>query len=653
MAMTCAVLVTSAIVFSQKIVSGGTFPALVSSGPQSQGQGGPTDWEHFGNDVNGDRYSPLTQINTANVGDLKLAWTFRTHDIAPGYFFESTPLEVKGVLYACSPSGQVFALNAATGALKWHFNAKGDVKNLPNSVCRGVTYAVVYSVSDVCSARIYVATMDGKLWSLDAQTGRPCEDFGVRGAVDLLAQIGPFPRGDYTVTSAPTVAGDNLLVGARVEDNINLDMPSGVVRAYNLKSGQLAWAWDVGRPDMTGAPPKGETYTRSTPNVWAPMAYDAKLGLVYMPTGIAAVDLWGQRRRPFDEKFGSSLVAVDANTGKTRWSVQIVHHDVWDYDINSQPVLVDLPTATGIQPAVVVSTKLGYIYILNRETGKPILPIMEEAVPTQSNDGEKLSPTQPRSPLEVNPGPDHIREADMWGLTPVDQLYCRIEYRKARYEGRFTPPGAGSTIVFPGPFGGIEWGGVSIDPVRKILIANATAMPFIIDMVRAPLSDTTGTGLYKGMRNMIGTGWAETYGPFMSPIAVPCLAPPWGKLYAIDLNTMKVVWSRLVGTGRDSGPFGMRFGPPVIIGTPQAGGSVITRGGLIFAGATLDDYLHAYDVRSGAELWRGRLPAGGQATPMTYGIAGKQYVVISAGGHGALGTKPGDSIVAYALKTTG
>jgi quinoprotein glucose dehydrogenase len=305
-----------------------------------------------------------------------------------------------------------------------------------------------------------------------------------------------------------------------------------------------------------------------------------------------------------------------------------------------------------VQPAVVVGTKQGNLFVLNRLTGAPIVPVSEKPAPGPSHIGEPLSASQPQSALAVNPGPPRLTEEQMWGITPIDQMWCRIQFRRARYEGPYTPPGTDrASLVYPGMFGGIEWGGVTVDPSRRILIANPTAMPFIVRML-AVTHSSGGDKLPVGFTEMKGTGYAVSYFGFLSPLHIPCLQPPWGKLYAIDLNTDTVLWERPVGTARDSGPLGVGTQLPLLIGTPQVGGTVATRGGLIFAAATLDRYFRAYDVRTGRELWKARLPAGGQATPMTYQANGRQFVVIAAGGHAVLGTKVGDYLLAFALPST-
>ena len=346
-----------------------------------------------------------------------------------------------------------------------------------------------------------------------------------------------------------------------------------------------------------------------------------------------------------------------------RWSVQTVHHDLWDNDLPAQPVLVDVPTASGPVPAVIQGTKQGDIFILDRRSGTPIVPVTEHAVPTFSNIGERLSPTQPASALSVKPTASPLTEAMMWGTTPIDQMWCRIQFRSARYEGPYTPPDRLRTVIeYPSMFGGIEWGGITVDPERNILITNANAMPFLIRMrqVSATADSTIASvplpaehvSVPTGFSVIKGTGYALSYGAFMSPLGIPCTQPPWGKLYAIDLRTHKILWERPVGTARDSGPLGIASHLPLLIGTPQVGGSIVTRGGLIFVGATADNYLRAYDVGSGKNLWSARLPAGGQATPMTYlGRDGKQYVLIAAGGSSDFGTGSSDGFIAYRLKS--
>lgn len=628
-----------------------------------------TDWPGYGGDADNAHFTAARQVTPDNVAGLKVAWTYHmgTADLArqPGakYSFQATPLKIGDTLYLCAPNSAVVALNAETGAPRWRFDPQVDTRG-GGFVCRGVSYADT-GRSGVCARRIIAPTVDARLMALDAETGRLCADFGTGGFVSLLDGIGATRPGFAYTTSPGVVIGNRIVVGGQVADAKSVDVPSGVIRAYDVVTGELAWAWDMGRPDRTGAPGPGETYTRGTPNAWAPLAADPALGLVFVPTGNPSPDFFGGLRRPFDETYGSAIVALDAATGRPRWTFQTVHHDLWDADLPAQPVLIDWPTPKGKVPALVQATKTGNVYVLDRRTGKPVVPVQEHPAPQGPVAGDRLSPTQPRSALNLIP--PRLREADMWGLTPIDQMACRIAFRQARYDGPYTPPGLRTTINYPGAMGLFEWGGLAIDPAQGIAIANTIRMPILFRLVpradapesaRAlPAPGAAAKSTLSPMEELSwnpqeGTPYAVHAAPFFGPLFMPCQQPPWGELVAMRLADGKMLWRRPNGTGYDSGPMGIASRLPIPIGVPSLGGAVVTGGGLVFTGSTLDRFMRAYDVASGKELWRARLPAGGQATPMSYATAsGRQFIVIAAGGHSYMGSKTGDSVIAYALPT--
>jgi quinoprotein glucose dehydrogenase len=422
-------------------------------------------------------------------------------------------------------------------------------------------------------------------------------------------------------------------------------MPSGVVRAYDAKTGKLVWNFDPGNPNSTAPIGPGQHYSASSPNSWSTSAADEKLGLIYVPFGMGAVDQWGGNRPPTTEKFASSIVALDAASGKVRWVFQTVHHDLWDMDVPAQPALVDLPIpGKGMVPALVQSTKTGNIFILDRRTGQPVIPVEERPVPQGAAPGDWTSKTQPFSLASFMPQA-RVQGKDMWGATMLDQLMCRVEFQGMHYDGPFTPPTLKATLVFPGNFGVMDWGGMAIDPVRKIAFAHPNYMAFV-DKLTENRPEWPKRETNRGLNPNKGAPFAAYLNPFLSKLGLPCQAPPWGYVAGMDLTTGKVVWEHKNGTIRDTSPVPL----PIKMGVPTLGGPIVTGGGVAFLSSTLDNYVRAYDELTGRQLWQARLPAGGQATPMTYqGADGRQYVVVVAGGHGTLGTDQGDSVIAYAL----
>nr|WP_047165818.1 membrane-bound PQQ-dependent dehydrogenase, glucose/quinate/shikimate family [Sphingomonas sp. Y57] len=621
------------------------------------------DWTAYGRTNEGRRFAPFNQIDRRNVGSLKVAWIARTGDIPTGSAAdENTPLQVANRLFTCSPHNIVHALDADSGKILWTYNPRVDAPYWQR--CRSVAFHQVPGAK-VCAGRIVIATMDARLIEIDTETGKPCSDFGKGGTVDLRDGIGEVKPGYYIMTSAPTVAKGLIIVGGAVVDSVDVDVPSGVVRAFDATTGALRWVWDLGNVrDSNTMPVKGTVFTRGTPNVWAPPSVDEARGIVFLPTGNPAADHWGGRRSKESERHTSAIVALDLATGKLRWTFQTVHHDLWDYDVPSQPTLADIPDGHGGWiPAVIQPTKRGQIFVLDRRTGIPVAPVIERPVPRGAAPGDWTSPTQPYSVGMPAIGAKRLTEADMWGATPFDQLWCRIAFRRLRYQGDFTPPGTKPSLLYPGVFGGMNWGSASIDETRNYLIVNDIRVAHKLVLVPRALADVAGPALvtrfggpakpipgHGGFLPQIGTPFAAIYLNFLSPLGIPCQAPPYGTMSAIDLKTREIVWQVPMGTLRDTGPLNVKMRLPLPMGLPTIGGPLVTGSGLIFFAGTQDFYLRAIDSATGEELWKGRLPVGAGATPMSYvsPATGKQYVVIAASGSRE-SPDTGDYVIAYAL----
>jgi membrane-bound PQQ-dependent dehydrogenase (glucose/quinate/shikimate family) len=606
-------------------------------------------WDHWGNDAGGQRHSPLTQITPDNVGRLHVAWTYRigavgdqspaptpaaeasrmlAEGMAPEGMkypaLESTPILVENRLYLCSSRNKVVALDPETGREIWAHDPQVDMRGLHLLNCRGVTYYLDAQAAEgaACRGRIITGTLDGRLIELDAATGEPCKGFGRDGALDLRAGLGRNRPGDYAISSPPVVVGDVVIVGGRIEDSFRTDMPAGVIRAFDVRTGEFAWAWNPLPPGTTDADSgdPSEPYVRATPNAWSVFSVDSERGLVYVPTGNVQVDLYGgdrggaghpERGRDY---YSSSVVALEAATGHVVWHFQTVHHDIWDYDVPSQPVLFELPQADGTKvPALVQGTKRGELFLLDRRTGAPLAEVREQAVPQGAVPGDWTAKTQPFSVgMPQFRGAD-LTETDMWGLTPLDQLWCRIEFRKLRYEGHFTPPTLTGTLQYPGNAGGFNWGSVAIDEDNLLMVVNPLVMSNRLQLYPR---DQIPEGVRVSAQ--AGTPYAMTTRPFMSPLFVPCQKPPYGTLGVVDLKTRTIVWNKPVGTTNESGPFGIGIRLSLPMGVPQSAGTLVTKGGLIFIGGTMDRYFRAFDLHTGEELWHDYLPATAQATPMSY-----------------------------------
>ena len=633
-------------------------------------QGAQKDWAFWGNTPQGTRFAALDQINRDNVKDLKVAWTFHTGDIAKSDGFgaedQNTPLQIGDTLFVCTPYNKVIAINGDTGREQWRYDSKTVASEWQR--CRGLGYFDADAASPAsrpavdlgtpapmaadCRQRLFMTTMDGRLIALDKNTGKPCSGFGKNGIVDLRVDMGSEKIAFYTPTSAPLVAGDKIIVAGRITDNHSLGEPGGVIRAFDVRTGELVWAMDPGNAAVTKRPAPGQVYTRGTPNVWSTMAYDPKLDMIYMPTGNATPDFFGGKRRPVDEAYASSIVALDGATGRVRWKFQTVHHDVWDYDIPAQPTLTDVPDGKGGKtPALVQVAKTGEIFLLNRVTGKPIADVVEKPVPAGDVPGEWYARTQPASVGMPTIGTDELHESDMWGATPIDQLMCRIMFKKMIYKGPFTPPSLkGPGLQWPGALGGMNWGSASVDPTTGYLFVNDMRLGYWTQLIPRAKVPADAGGVETGVMSQFGTPYGASHGMLMTALGVPCQKPPYGTMTAVNLATRKIAWQVPVGTLKDTGPMGIAMHLPIPVGMPSLGGSVATQSGLLFFAGTQDYYLRAFDSRSGKVLWKGRLPVGSQATPMTYVSpkTGRQYVVIVAGGARQSPLR-GDNVVAFAL----
>jgi len=635
------------------------------------------DWAHYGNTEGGSRFAALDQINRDTVNKLQVAWTYHTGDIAisdgNGAEDQLTPLQIGNKVFICTPHNNLIALDADSGKELWRNDINAQSKVWQR--CRGMAYfdatqpvvqptqpdsipvlAASVPAGAACQRRLLTNTIDARLIAVDADTGAFCADFGNNGQVDLKAGLGDVPDSYYQLSSAPLMAGTTVVVGGRVADNVQTDMPGGVIRGFDVITGAMRWAFDPGNPEDKQAPADGSTYVRSTPNSWAPMSYDPAMNTVFLPMGSSSTDLYGAERTRLNHKYGASVVALDASTGAEKWVYQTVHNDLWDFDLPMQPSLIDFTKDDGSQvPAVVIGTKAGQIYVLDRATGQPLTKVEEVPVKTADIPNEQYSKTQPRSVGMPQIGAQTLTEADMWGATPYDQLLCRIDFKKMRYDGLYTAPGTDLSLSFPGSLGGMNWGSLSTDPVNGFIFVNDMRLGLWIQMIpsankgqAAGGGEALNTGM--GAVPLKGTPYAVNKNRFLSVAGIPCQAPPYGTLTAIDMKTRQIAWQVPVGTVEDTGPLGIRMHLPLPIGLPTLGGTLSTQGGLVFIAGTQDFYLRAFDSGNGKEIWKARLPVGSQGGPMTYVSpkTGKQYVVITAGG-ARQSTDRGDYVIAYAL----
>jgi quinoprotein glucose dehydrogenase len=649
------------------------------------------DWTSYGGDAGGSRYSALDQISRANVARLAVAWRFSTGEAGPDFrtgrrtSFEATPLVIDGTMYVSTPLGRVFALDAVTGRERWRYNAGvphaasfGDFTN------RGVSYWVDRSASATtrCRARIVLATIDARLVALDARDGATCPGFGDGGIVDLRRALrnAPFEFEEYEVTSPPAVIGDMLVVGSAIADNNRTDAASGEVRGYDARTGTLRWTFDPvpqdPRDPAYGSWRGERAHRTGAANAWSVIAADTARGLVFVPTSSPSPDYFGGERLG-DNRYANSVVALRAATGAVVWSFQTVHHDLWDYDNASPPALVTVRRGGRDVAAVLQATKTGMLFVLDRETGQPIVPVEERPVPASTVPGEVASPTQPFSALPALV-PFRRDAAHVFGVDSADRAACSATIAALRHEGIFTPPSLEGTLVTPSNIGGAHWGGVAFDPTRQLAVVPVNDVAAVVQLIRRDTFD----GQYEHgweYAQMRGTPYLMRRRLLLSPAGVPCTPPPFGALVAVNVETGAVAWRVPLGTPGPLGgpvaptrPAGVGPSRPAAfaaahgaaataaqldsasgraLGSPNLGGAIVTAGGIVFIGATLDRQLRAYDIETGRELWAAPLPAGGKATPMTYAVRGRQYVAIAAGGDGDVFGK-GDEIVVFALGAT-
>ncbi|WP_426441875.1 pyrroloquinoline quinone-dependent dehydrogenase [Bradyrhizobium genosp. P] len=607
-------------------------------------------WDHWGGDSGGMRFSPLTQITPDNVGTLVRAWAFHTGDLevrAPEVMkrtkFETTPLFVEDSLIFCTPFNEVIALDPGTGAQKWRYDPKISTAQRPANryTCRGVAYWVDDHAAEgaACRSRIFTGTNDVRVIALDAKTGKPCADFGTNGEIRIDVGMKLEWPGEFQITSAPVIGNGVIVVGSSIADNSRVDAPLGAVRAYDARTGQPRWSFD---------PLVHDGVTAGHSNVWAPMSVDEERGLVFLPTTSPSPDFWGGKR-PGNNEHANSVVGLRIATGELVWAFQTVHHDVWDYDLPAQPTLARIDTGEGMRDVVIQPTKQGFVFVLDRDTGKPVWPIEERPVPQNGAPGELLSPTQP-FPTHVPPLMlQQISAADAFNPLPsFGRSACDKLLGDSRNEGLYTPPSTQGTVVYPMTGGGVNWGSAAFDPVNQILYANTSHAAHIVKLIPREEAKDFHPPPGHDFGRQQGAPFAMSRAVAMSPLGLLCNKPPWGEMVAVDLKAGKILWHSTVGTSEDLAPLGIAFH----WGSPLLSGVAITGGGLVFTGA-LDAYLRAFDAKSGRELWLGRLPVPGVANPMTYLWKGEQYVAIGAGGHSEAGTSIGDSVVAFRLPRQG
>lgn len=613
-------------------------------------------WPSYGSDPGGGHFSRAQQITRTNVHRLERAWTHRSGDFRTGIVrgvegfddgqgssasaFIGTPILVNDTLYYCTPFNRVFALDPLTGAERWVFDPKVDMSQQSLTNCRAVSsWQDKESPNGVCGHRIILGTLDARVISLDGKTGQKCPDFGVNGELDISQGLAKFAPGEYNLTSPAAILGDTMIIGSRIIDSLRKGVPAGVVRALDVRTGALKWAWNPVPPGREEKDGEGQ-FVNDTTNVWSVISVDEARNLVIVPTGNSSPDYYGGDRKGDLDYYSSSVVALDGTTGKVVWHFQTVHHDIWDFDLPAQPTLVDVTIDGKTRPAVVQVTKMGLTFVLDRETGKPLFPVEERPVPqTGAVEGEYLSPTQP---FPVKPAPLHqlgITPDDAWGFTFWDEGECRDQLESMTTGPIYTPISTKGVVLYPSNIGGQNWGAPAIDMVRNYMITNTKHVGMVAKLI--PREQCDGINGFP----QEGSPYCLSMKPFLSSFGAPCTPPPWSTLSAVDLSTGDLVWTVPLGTLKHQAPWPLSY----MAGGVEMGGPMVTASGVIFIAASADRHIRAFDVNDGAELWADELPTTGNAVPMSYQVGGKQFVVIAAGGHFTSTSPAGDYLIAYSL----
>ena len=615
------------------------------------------NWPAYGGSAGGGHYSLASQITPENVANLEVAWVHRSGDfregairgleaysgdVAPATAFIGTPIVVEDTLYYCTPFNRVFALNPETGSEKWVFDPGVDMKGEVLTNCRGVSFWVdsTQPEQQECSHRVIIPTLDGRIVAVDAKTGIRCPSFGQNGEIDLTENLtNQEEASEYGITSAPAILGNTLITGSYNEDSIRRDIPSGVVRAFDIRTGAFRWGWNPVPPGMKETDETGK-YIAGTTNVWSTISVDEERNLVIVPTGNSSPDYYGGDREGDLDYYSSSVVALNGTTGEVVWHYQTVHHDIWDFDVPAQPTLTDITIDGKLRPAVVQVTKMGMTFVLDRDTGEPLFPVEERPVPqTGAVEGEYLSPTQP---FPVKPDPLHQLEVspdDAWGFTFIDKRWCRRKLEELTTGPIYTPISTKGTVIYPSIIGGNNWGTPAVDPERQIMVANTHHVASIVKLVpRAECPDSP-------MFPQRGSKYCATLDTFLSNFGAPCTKPPWATLSGVNLSTGDIEWQVPFGTLKYQAFWPLTY----MKGGVHMGGPIVTASGLVFIGASADRHMRAFDIRDGKELWADEMPTTGNAVPISYVSGGRQFVVIAAGGHFTSPSPPADYLIAYAL----